>query len=227
MLRALPCLLRRLTPPLVALTAVGSNLVGQTPPRAAAAVAGQIVDAVSRTPLGAATVALEGTSLTAVTAADGRYRIDGARSGSQVIRVIRIGYAPLRQSIAVPLTGLLTVNLALAKSALNLPNLVVTADPAGRARGELGTASVIGSDAIRNQTAASLAGVLELVPGTTLQPPGLDGVQQFALRAVPISTGGGAPARTPWAPRPRAWRRSGPRSCWTGCRSPTTPTSSR
>ena len=35
-------------------------------------------------------------------------------------------------------------------------------DPAGRARGELGTASVIGSEAIRNQTAASLAGILEL-----------------------------------------------------------------
>jgi len=66
---------------------------------------------------------------------------------------------------------------------------VVTADPVSRARGELGTASVIGQEAIRNQSAASLAGILELVPGATLAPPGLDNVQQFGLRSVPISPG--------------------------------------
>jgi len=48
---------------------------------------------------------------------------------------------------------------------------------------------VIGRDAIQNQIGASLAGVLELVPGTLLGPPGLDEVQQFSPRAVPIGAG--------------------------------------
>ncbi len=174
----------------LALTAIPAWLPAQPRP-GAAAVAGRVSDAMAGTPLAHATVALEGRALAITTDEQGRYRLDGAPAGPQILRVIRIGYAPLRRPITVPATGTLTVDLALARSALNLPNLVVTADPAGRARGELGTASVIGSEAIRNQTAASLAGVLELIPGTVLQPPGLDGVQQFALRAVPVSTGGG------------------------------------
>ena len=83
-----------------------------------------------------ATVSLEGLALTAISDDQGHYRLDGAPSGPQILRVIRIGYAPLRRPITVPPNGTLTVDLGLARSALNLPNLVVTADPAGRARGE-------------------------------------------------------------------------------------------
>lgn len=154
-------------------------------------ITGRVTEASGAKPLDHAIVSVEGTTLAALTDADGRYRIETAPPGPQVLRLIRIGYAPLRRSITVPLAGTLIVDLTMAISALNLPNLLVTADPSGRARGELGTASVIGSEAIRNQTAASLAGILELIPGTTLQPPGLDGVQQFSLRSIPVSTGGG------------------------------------
>jgi hypothetical protein len=113
-----------------------------------------------------------------------------AALGPQVIRVIRLGYAPLRQSILVPGRGSLTLDFAMARQALNLTSLTVTADPVGRASGELGTASVIDQEAIRNQTATSLYGVLELIPGVVLQPPGLDGVQQIGLRSVGVSAGG-------------------------------------
>jgi hypothetical protein len=152
-------------------------------------ITGRIAEAVGGTPVAGAVVSIEGTTLTTVADDSGRYRLSGVPPGPQVIRVMRIGYAPLRYSLVVPAAGIVTVDLALGRNALQLPGLVVTADPASRARGELGTASVIGQDAIRNQTAASLAGVLELVPGTLLQPPGLDGVQQIGLRAVPISPG--------------------------------------
>ena len=161
--------------------------VAQQP--AARVIAGRVTDASAGTPVGGAMVTIEGTTLTTVADDSGRYRLGGVPPGPQVIRVMRIGYAPLRYSLVVPATGNISVDLTLGKSALQLPGLVVTADPASRARGELGTASVIGQEAIRNQTAASLAGVLELVPGTVLQPPGLDAVQQIGLRAVPISPG--------------------------------------
>jgi outer membrane receptor protein involved in Fe transport len=134
-------------------------------------------------------VSVEGSPLRAVTDDAGRFQLTNVPPGPQVIRVARIGYAPLRHQLVVPTAGTVTLDLTVAKNALQLPGLVVTADPSSRAQGELGTASVIGSDAIKNQTAASLSGVLELVPGTLLQPPGLDGVQQFGLRAVPIGAG--------------------------------------
>jgi len=188
----------RLWAALAALTLATGPAVAQQ--QSAASITGRITEAVSGAAVPGAVVSIEGTTLTTVADDLGRYRLAAVPPGPQVIRVIRIGYAPLRHSVVVPNEGTLTLDLGLAKSALQLPGLVVTADPASRARGELGTASVIGQEAIRNQSGASLAAVLELVPGTLLQPPGLDGVQQFGLRAVPISPG----------PAPSAGSASGP-----------------
>jgi outer membrane receptor protein involved in Fe transport len=152
-------------------------------------ITGRITEVTSGIPVAGATVSIEGSSLRAVTDDTGRFQLTNVPPGPQVIRVVRIGYAPLRHQLVVPPEGTVSLELAIARNALQLPGLVVTADPSSRAQGELGTASVIGQDAIKNQTAASLSGVLELVPGTLLQPPGLDGVQQFGLRAVPIGPG--------------------------------------
>jgi hypothetical protein len=152
----------------------------------AAVVTGRITDALAAISLSGVTVSVDGTRLSTTTDTAGRYRLAGVPAGPQVIVAERIGYAPLRSPIVVPAEGSVTLDLALAKNALQLPGLIVTADATSRVRGELGTASVIGQEAIKNQNAASLQGVLELVPGTVLQPPGLDNVQQFGLRAVPI-----------------------------------------
>src|SRR5258708_28646513 len=77
----------------------------------------------------------------------------------------------------------------MAEVALRMRQVHVTADDVGGAGGELGTASVITRDEIANQTATSLAGVLELIPGAILRPPGLDNVQQIGLRSLPTTTG--------------------------------------
>lgn len=135
-------------------------------------------------------VTLEGTSLGAVTDSTGRYRIVNVPAGPQVLRAQRLGYSPTRINLIVPASGALSQDIEMARHALELKGVQVNADPMGRARGEIGTASVIESEAIRNQVAASLAGILELVPGVPLQVPGLDGVQQISLRSVPISGGG-------------------------------------
>ena len=156
-----------------------------------AVVTGRVTDASTGQPLHGATASIEGTVRFAITDPSGRFRLTAVPGGPQILRIIAVGFAPVRRPVTIPPSGELTADVALARSALTLPNIVVTADVASRARGELGTASVIGEDAIRNQTAASLAGLLELVPGAVLQPPGLDAVQQFAIRAVPVSNGAG------------------------------------
>jgi len=107
--------------------------------------------------------------------------------GPQVLRVERIGFATARARITFPTEGFLVRDVELSWSALEMEGITVTADATGRARGELGTATVIEQEAIEHQTATSLAGVLELVPGIELQPPGLDNMQQIALRIAPLS----------------------------------------
>jgi outer membrane receptor protein involved in Fe transport len=162
--------------------------VAQTPP--AAAVTGRVLDATTNAPVVGAFVAVEGTTLGVVTDTAGRFLLLRVPAGPQALRAERIGYATTRVSVVVPGTGMLTQEIRVGVSALQVPGIIVTADPAGRARGELGTASVIEREAIRHQTAASLAGLLELVPGVVLRPPGLDNVQQISLRSVPTATFG-------------------------------------
>lgn len=152
-----------------------------------ATVQGRVLDARTSAPVTGATVQVEGLPMTAVSDTTGRWALGGVPAGPQTLQVTRLGYAPARLAVVVPAHGTLEQDLRMAEVALNLEGIVVTADPAGRARGELATASVLGEEAIRQQTAVSLAGVLELVPGMQLAPPGLESVSQTLLRAVPTS----------------------------------------
>lgn len=150
-------------------------------------VLGQVTDAASGRVVSDVVVQVEGVDRSALTDAAGRYLLVAVPPGPQVLRATRIGYATRRISVTVPVEGTLTQDISMGVVALDVEGITVTADPVSRARKELGTASVIESDAIRNQTATSLAGLLELLPGVELTSPGLEGVQQVSLRSVPTS----------------------------------------
>ncbi|MEP6778719.1 MAG: carboxypeptidase-like regulatory domain-containing protein [Gemmatimonadaceae bacterium] len=135
---------------------------------------GRIIVRGTTTPVSRATISLEGTTLATTSDDDGRYTLLRAPSGPQVLVARRLGYALSRVPVTVPASGVLTVEVRMATSELKLDNIIVTADRSSRAKGELGTASVIDRNAIANQIASSLQGVLELTPGVPLQPPGLD-----------------------------------------------------
>lgn len=141
-----------------------------------------------------ATVTIEGTDRTALTDSLGRYTLRDVPPGPAIVIVKRLGFAPSRMPVIIASSGAQTLDLVVAVSALQLDQLIVTADRVGRARGELGSASVIDRNAIANQIAASLQGVLELVPGVVLQPPGLDAAAQFSLRSLAQTGTGGAGA---------------------------------
>lgn len=155
-----------------------------------ATVTGRVVDQETGVPIANALVSIEGTDLVVRSGADGRYRLERVPAGPQVIRVRLIGYASSRVTVSVPADGVVERDLAIAAQALRLEGVVVTADPLGRAGGEVATATVIDREAIRHVTATSLSGVLEHVPGVPIQQPGLDDLEQFALRSVP-TTGAG------------------------------------
>lgn len=152
-----------------------------------AIITGRVLEDATGHPLAGAEVSVEGTQLRATTDSTGRYLLVSVPPGPQVIRARRMGYAMIRMSVNVPHRGVVQQDLRIARSALTLEGITVTGDAVSRAAGELGTATVIESDAIRNQTATSLRGVLELVPGIDVQPAGLDDIQQIALRVAPTS----------------------------------------
>ena len=155
---------------------------------------GRVAGVGAGAPVEGASLSIEGSALVARSDSLGRFVLSGVSPGPQVLIVRRVGYVPTRLTFTMPGAGALTLDVTLAVNALQLEQLIVTADRSGRARGELGTASVIDRDAIANQIASSLQGVLELLPGVPLSPPGLDGPAQFSLRALATSTAAGAGA---------------------------------
>ncbi|HSJ65431.1 MAG TPA: TonB-dependent receptor, partial [Gemmatimonadaceae bacterium] len=178
----------RLLPLALALLGTLTAAHAQTPQ--GARLTGTVTDAESNLRVPGAVIELEGVNRWTQTDTLGRFALTGVPPGPQTLRVRRVGYAESRVPFVAPTEGTLTLDVRLARVALKLERVTVTADPTGRARGELGTASVVDREAIANQTAASLQGILELTPGVPLSPPGLDGVQQISLRTIPVSIPG-------------------------------------
>lgn len=152
------------------------------------AVQGVVIDADTDEPLPGVMVRAEGVGTGVVTDSLGRYRLAGLPPGPQVLRAERIGYVAARVALTLPAAGVVHRDLQLTVRALAMRDITVTADAAGRATGELGTASVIERDAIEHLSATSLADVLQLAPGVSTKPPGLDDVEQVALRFSPTSS---------------------------------------
>jgi outer membrane receptor protein involved in Fe transport len=175
--------LAALTAILLQQSAVGAQEPGDT----SGVVTGRVTDAVTGEPVAAVLLRIEGIELSTLSDTAGVYRLSGIPPGPQILRAQRIGYAFSRVPITVPARGALVRDVSLAQSALQLEGVVVTADPSGRAEGELGTASVVGREAIAQQPTTSLSGVLSLIPGMPLQPPGLEEPQQVGLRAAPTT----------------------------------------
>ena len=148
-------------------------VVAQSP--SAFAISGRILEDVTGRSIVGATVTIEARDAHAFTDSLGRFTIRRLAPGAVTIRAQRLGWAPSRTSVLLFDRDVSDVILRLARSALSLREMRVTADRNGQVNGELGTGTVIDRDAIRTLGAASLAGILELVPGTVLQPPGLDG----------------------------------------------------
>ncbi len=73
-----------------------------------------------------ATINVVGTTLGAVTRADGRYTIAGIPPGTRVLRVSRLGYARKDQSVDVVAGQVITANLDLRAAAVSLEQVVVT-----------------------------------------------------------------------------------------------------
>src|SRR4029079_16849612 len=71
-----------------------------------AAINGRVVDAVSGSPINGAQVLIVGTTRGAAAGNDGRFRIAGVRAGTYQLRVARIGYKAVTQTVTLGGTDL-------------------------------------------------------------------------------------------------------------------------
>jgi TonB-linked SusC/RagA family outer membrane protein len=144
---------------------------------AQAVVAGRVTDQANGNALVGARVIVVGTSLTATTSADGRYRIAGVPGGQMQIRASQIGYASITRGLPVAATGTTTVDFQLVLTPYSLDEVVVTAtgDQAKREVGNV-VSTVETADLVRTTPVANMNDLLVAkAPGVQVLPGNLTG----------------------------------------------------
>ena len=99
-------------------------------PAGAASVRGRVTDQATGQPVASAQVAVlpsAGGRLGGLTDNSGEFTVTGVPAGQATVRVLRIGYAPVTQTVAVPATGQVTLTFALTRAVAQLEAVVTTA----------------------------------------------------------------------------------------------------
>ena len=144
-------------------------------------VTGRVNAAGSGEPIGQARVLVIGTNNFGITGDDGRYTIRGVRTGSVEVQVLRVGFASLKKTAPITNGGTVTVDFTLAKSLIQLDEVVTTAVgqqrkiELGNAISTLGDVSKKVEEGPVNSMADLLAGAK--APGVIVLPPSVVGGQ--------------------------------------------------
>ena len=135
-------------------------------------ITGIVTDARTRLPVPGVAVTVVGTRFGAQTGVDGRYRIAGTPSGSQVVSARRIGYATQRRAVSI--SGEQTnANFELEVAAASLDEVVVTGTAGGELRRSIGNsvATIDAADAISKSSAQSVSALIGArAPGVIIAP---------------------------------------------------------
>ena len=102
-------------------------------------VSGRITDASIGRGLPEAQVTITGTRIGAVTGPNGEYTLSGVPVGSRTVTARRIGYQPTTRSVEVVSGATATADVALAVSAVNLSEVVVTGTGTATEKRKVGT----------------------------------------------------------------------------------------
>lgn len=137
-------------------------------------ITGRVTDAASGLPIGAAQVAVVGTTLGTQTNTDGQYTIRGVNPGAVQVRVLRLGYAERRLPATVVAGQPVTLDFQLTPLAVTLNPVVTTATgqqrrvEVGNAIAQLEVGQIIESKPVSGMAdllTSRAAGVL-ITPGT-------------------------------------------------------------
>ncbi len=140
-------------------------------------VSGRITDKANGQPLVGARVVVVGTSLTAATNAEGRYRIGNVPSGPGQVRASQIGYASATKSTTVSEAGGSTIDFTLVLTPYSLDEVVVTAT-GDQAKREISNAvsTVEVTEMVKTSPIANMSDLLVAkAPGVQVLPGNITG----------------------------------------------------
>lgn len=160
---------------LVCLAATVLSLFGAQDLRAqgSTAIQGRVLDARSGQGVVGASVIVQGTTLGAVTADDGRFRIGNVPPGTHTIVVRRLGYAPHRQTVVVGAEQVALADIVLENAVISLDQVIVTGTAGAEQRRSIGNAvsTIRADDAISKSAAQSISTLIGArAPGVTIAP---------------------------------------------------------
>jgi hypothetical protein len=186
-------------------------------------VSGRLTDQANGSVLIGARVVVVGSSLTATTNAEGRYRIAGVPAGTHQVRASQIGYASGTKPATVTDGGTTTVDFTLVLTPYSLDEVVVTAT-GDQAKREVGNAvsTIDASDLVAKGPVSNMNDLLvgkapgvQVLPGATTGAGGrvrirgnsslslsnnpiyiIDGVRMTSdVNSMTIGIGGSSPSR--------------------------------
>jgi TonB-linked SusC/RagA family outer membrane protein len=164
---------RHVTAAAVAAACLADTVGAQTPQRGS--VTGRVLDAASQQPIASAQVQVVGTTLGALSGADGRFTIREIPAGDVTLRALRVGYAEQKRTVAVAAGETVTADIAMRTAAINLTPVVTTATGQER-RVEVGNAigQVSAAQLVEERPIASISDLLtartpgvQVLPGTS------------------------------------------------------------
>jgi TonB-dependent starch-binding outer membrane protein SusC len=120
-------------------------------------VTGTVTSAATLSPIAGANVQVVGTSLGAVTAADGRFTINNVPAGNHTIRVSMVGRAPQTATVTVAAGQTATVDIRLAEQAVALDELVVIGYGTARARDVTGAVASVRAEDLERRAMPTTA----------------------------------------------------------------------
>jgi TonB-linked SusC/RagA family outer membrane protein len=124
-------------------------------------ITGRITDQATHQPIAGAQIALIGTARGAISNDQGQYRIAGAPVGQLRVRVLRIGYAGTTREVTVTAGQTTTLDLALASTAVQLDQIVVTASGEEERKRETGNSiATIPADSVQKAAITNFSDLL-------------------------------------------------------------------
>ena len=153
-------------------------------------ITGTVTHSVTNEPLEGVTVKVVGTSLGAVTNAQGRYTISGVSPGIYAVETLRIGFAPNRRDdVRVAGNTATTINFALADRALTLDAVVSTGvtDPVTGKKAPFSVAHISAEQLPVPSTGDVLAGLAGKIAGATIRVGGQPGADLSIQLRAPTS----------------------------------------
>lgn len=163
---------------------------------------GYVIDAQSGDPLGGVEIVLQGTGLSALTAASGRFFILSAPPGTHVVVARRVGYQAVEVrnvTILIDLTRSLNVELSSARAVVTAP-ITVTAEAVPLVEtGVTGSRTNIRMEEIEALPATGIWDVLALQQGFMRLPPNTDIIAYTDTRRnpnLPVRVRGGRAGET-------------------------------